>query len=182
MRGCVASIGDGLFSLGSHEGVEGPSLGAKAEAYAFEEVPEFICFPLRVVDTGGAFVVDGDEVIGGVTGDSPRVGTTGEYLGFGCCGGHMCDSRNTKENPRVQRGEEGLTDGVDVIGEGESLSFVEACDLTMRQPCLRAVAAYGPTPVGVCVAVFRRSEATDVGARHICMRVTSVKNPCVQQG
>ena len=74
------------------EGVQGPAFLAEAEADGLEEVPEFICFPLGVVDPCDTLVVNGDEVIRGVTGDPPGVGTTGEDLGLGCCGGHMCDS------------------------------------------------------------------------------------------
>ena len=74
------------------EGVKGPAFLAEAEANGFQEIPEFVCLPLTVVDVSGPLVVNRDEVIRRVTGNPPGVGTTGEDLGFGCCSGHMCDS------------------------------------------------------------------------------------------
>ena len=85
--GDVASIGDGLFLL---EGVERPTLLAAAEADGLEEVPAFICRPLGVGDVSGPLVVNGDEMIGGVTGDPPGVGTTHEDLSLRGSSGHMC--------------------------------------------------------------------------------------------
>ena len=87
------------------DGIEGPSLGTEAEADGFQEVPELVGLPLGVVDPGDSPVVHSHEVVGRVAGDPPGVGTTGEDLCTrGGSGGHMCGSRNTKENPRVQRG------------------------------------------------------------------------------
>ena len=86
MWGDVASIGDGLFFL---EGVERPTLTTKAKADGFQKVPEFVGLPLGVVDPSDTLVVNGDEVIRGVTSDSPGVGTTSENLSLRGSGGHV---------------------------------------------------------------------------------------------
>ena len=73
MRGGVASIGDGLFGRHLLKGVECPVLLAEAEADGLQEGPEFVGFPLGVVDPCGSFVVHGHEVISRITGDPPGV-------------------------------------------------------------------------------------------------------------
>ncbi len=55
------------------QGVQGPAFLAEAEADGFQEVPEFVGLPLTVVDVSRPLVVNGDEVIRRVTGDSPGV-------------------------------------------------------------------------------------------------------------
>ena len=74
------------------EGGQGPAFLAEGEPYGLQEVPEFVGLPLGVVDPGDSLVVNSDEVIRRVAGDSPGVGTTSENLGLGCCCVHMCDS------------------------------------------------------------------------------------------
>jgi hypothetical protein len=72
------------------KGLERPVVLTLAEANGFEKVDKSIGFPLVVVYPGYAFVVHCYEVINGVAGDTPCVGTTNHGVGllrYGCC--HM---------------------------------------------------------------------------------------------